>query len=403
MRLVAHIDADSFYVSCERVRSPWLNSKAVCVLGNQGAIIIARSYEAKKLGAKVGMPVWEAKKLSSEIFFIKRDFAWYGILSDAMQKIFSEFSDTIEYYSIDESFLDLGNFFGDINYLTAEIQSSVLKKTGLPVSVGISLSKTLAKMASDKEKPLGKKVVLKNDLFGFLKSCDVSEVSGIGFSSQKRLENLGIKTAFDFISKDRTFIKNLLHRPGECLWYELKGHSILPVRGERPQRKGISRGGSLYGMSSNRNIVYAFLLRNLEKMVFAMNEQGIELKKISLVLIDSNGRFFKSSSVLMDYSSSYFLLLEALKLCFFKIFNNNISYKALHIVGEDIINSSLKQLNLFSFEEEKFKKMSKIKNSICKKFGVFSIRDASTAYINEVFKDDASNFEISDSSKKFCF
>jgi len=275
MKLIAHVDADSFYVSCERVRSPELLARPVCVLGNQGAIIVARSYEAKKLGAKVGMPVWEAKRLYPEMIFVKRDFEWYSVLSEAMQEVFCEFTDTVEYYSIDESFLDLGDLSGNIDCLAAEIQNTVFKKTGLPVSVGISLTKTLAKMASDKNKPRGLKLVLKEGLESFLKESSVSEVSGIGAKLFERLVPLGINTAFDFVSRDREFIKKILHRPGEMLWYELNGKLILPVRNKRPERKGLSRGGSLYGMKSDKNIVFAFLLRNLERLWEALLKQGL--------------------------------------------------------------------------------------------------------------------------------
>lgn len=403
MKLIAHVDADSFYVSCERVRSPGLLNKAVCVLGNQGAVVVARSYEAKKTGVKVGTPVWEAKKLYPEMVFIKRDFQWYGVLSEAMQEVLSEFSDTIEYYSIDESFVDLGDFTGNEKKLAAEIQNVMKKKTGLPVSVGISLNKTLAKMASDKDKPLGTKVVLKDGLEDFLRESLASEVSGIGARLENRLALVGIKTAFDFVSKDRAFIKSILHRPGECLWYELNGHLILPVRNERPQRKSISRGGSLSGVKKDKNIIFAFLVRNMERLVDSIVAQKIEVKKLVLLIISSSGNVFKGEVLLSDYTSSFTLIFAEFKKIFLRIFNELYSYSGLHLIAEEIRGLYLKQLNLFDFETVKLKKISTIKEKINAKFGVFALRMADTAYINDVFADDANNFEVSDMDKKFCF
>lgn len=403
MKLIAHVDADSFYVSCERVRSPSLIGKPVCVLGNQGAIVIARSYEAKKTGVKVGTPVWEAKKMYPEMIFIKRDFRWYSVLSEAMQETLFKFSDTIEYYSVDESFVDLGDFNGDVHILAAEIQNAVKQNTGLPVSVGISLTKTLAKIASDKNKPLGICVVLRDDLSLFLADTSVSEVSGIGVNLEKRLTPIGIVTAKDFISKDRIFIKKILNKPGEVLWYELSGQSVLPVRKERPQRKGISRGGSLFGAKSEKNIVFAFMVRNIEKLCDALLKQKIEIKNLVLLLVTDSGFFLKGEGILIDFTNSFSVIFDEFKAIFARIFSSIYKYKGLHVMGLNIRNFSPKQLSIFDFSGEKGRKLSDIRECVLKKHGLFAIRSASTAFINDVFRDDASNFEISDMDKKFCF
>src|SRR5436190_7702750 len=101
---VAHLDADSFYVSAERVRHPELLGKPVRVLGNNGACVIAKSYEMKAAGVKTGTPVWDAAKLCPEGVYVKRDFRWYEVLSRQMLAIVSGFAERTEYYSIDEFF-----------------------------------------------------------------------------------------------------------------------------------------------------------------------------------------------------------------------------------------------------------------------------------------------------------
>ncbi|MDX9971256.1 MAG: DNA polymerase IV [Candidatus Gracilibacteria bacterium] len=403
MKLIAHVDADSFYVSCERVRSPGLIGKPVCVLGNQGAIVIARSYEAKKTGVKVGTPVWEAKKMYPDMVFVKRDFRWYSVLSEAMQDVLHKFSDTIEYYSVDESFVDLGDYNGDVHNLAAEIQNAVKQNTGLPVSVGISLTKTLAKIASDKNKPLGICVVLRDDLSLFLADTLVSEVSGIGVNLEKRLTPIGIVTARDFVQKDRIFIKKILNKPGEVLWYELKGNFVLPVRNERPRRKGVSRGGSLFGAKSEKNIVFAFMVRNIEKLCDALLKQKLEIKNLVLFLVTDSGFFLKGEGILLDFTNSFSVILEEFKAIFYRVFSGFYKYKGLHVMGFNIRDFSPKQLSIFDFSGEKGRKMDKIRESVLKKHGLFAVRSANTAYINDVFRDDASNFEISDMDKKFCF
>ncbi|HEY8504507.1 MAG TPA: nucleotidyltransferase, partial [Gemmataceae bacterium] len=103
-RMIGHLDADCFYVSAERVRDPWLNGKPVGVLGNNGACVIARSYEMKAAGVRVGEPVWDAVQRCPEGVYVKRDFHWYEVLSRRMLDVVTAFSPCVEYYAIDEFF-----------------------------------------------------------------------------------------------------------------------------------------------------------------------------------------------------------------------------------------------------------------------------------------------------------
>src|SRR5262245_70210 len=102
--LVAHLDADCFYVSAERVRQPFLYGKPVGVIGNQGACVIAKSYEMKAAGVSTGEPIWEAVTKCPEGIYVKRDFRWYEVLSKEMLTVVKDWSPTVEYYSIDEFF-----------------------------------------------------------------------------------------------------------------------------------------------------------------------------------------------------------------------------------------------------------------------------------------------------------
>src|SRR6516162_9233105 len=104
---VGHLDADCFYVSAERVRDYFLCGKAVGVLGNQGACVIAKSYEMKHAGVKTGMPIWDAIRLCPQGVYVKRDFRWYEILSRRMLDVVRAFSPRVEYYSIDEFFFEI--------------------------------------------------------------------------------------------------------------------------------------------------------------------------------------------------------------------------------------------------------------------------------------------------------
>src|SRR5262249_49158726 len=149
-RAVGHLDADCFYVSAERVRDEFLAEKAVGVLGNQGACVIAKSYEMKAAGVSTGMPIWDALALCPGGIYVKRDFRWYEVLSRMMLEVVRDLSPRVEYYSIDEFFFQAvpprGRTFQE---LAVAIRDRVMERVRVPVTVGIARTRTLAKLISD--------------------------------------------------------------------------------------------------------------------------------------------------------------------------------------------------------------------------------------------------------------
>src|SRR5436305_6980452 len=162
--MVGHLDADCFYASAERVRHPELMGKPVGVLGNNGACVIAKSYEMKAAGVKTGMPIWDAVKLCPQGLYLKRDFRWYEVLSRQMLAAVREFSPAVEYFSIDEFFFRAVPHRGLSLQETAEaLRDHVLKTVGVPLTVGIARTRTLAKLVSDTAKPFGARALLDPD------------------------------------------------------------------------------------------------------------------------------------------------------------------------------------------------------------------------------------------------
>src|SRR5690242_5037107 len=124
---IGHVDADAFYVSAERVRYEHLVDTPVGVLGNQGACVIAKSYEMKARGVKTGMPIWDAQKLCPEGLYVKRDFRWYEVLSRLMLDVVRDLSPRVEYYSIDEFFFDASVApAGDFSSFAERVRDEVL-------------------------------------------------------------------------------------------------------------------------------------------------------------------------------------------------------------------------------------------------------------------------------------
>lgn len=152
--VIGHLDADCFYVSAERVRYAHLAGAAVSVLGNQGACVIAKSYEMKAAGVKTGEPIWEAIRKCPDGLYIKRDFRWYEVLSRLMLHVVGELSPKVEYYSIDEFFFEAIPPRGmDHQAYALAIRGRIMELAR--VTVGVARSNTLAKLISNSAKPFG--------------------------------------------------------------------------------------------------------------------------------------------------------------------------------------------------------------------------------------------------------
>ena len=205
------------------------------VLSNQGACVIAKSYEMKAFGVTTVMPIWDALPLCPEAVFIKRDFEWYEVLSRKMIDVTHRFSPAVEYYSIDEMFFDAG----EIDLARAkELQRAILDEVGVPVSVGLSTSKTLAKLASTSGKPFGCVAAVEPEQIArLLADRPVDKITGVARRSARRLEPYGIRTCADFVRADRRLIRRLLTKRGEDLWWELNGTAVLPLATSAAARK----------------------------------------------------------------------------------------------------------------------------------------------------------------------
>src|SRR5215831_8415621 len=178
---VAHLDADCFYVSAERVRCRFLLGKPVGVLGNQGACVIAKSYEMKQAGVKTGEPIWEALKKCPQAIYVKRDFRWYEVLSRLLLAVVREFSPRVEYYSIDECVFEAVPAPGQSLQDVAEaLRAAILQRVGVPVTVGIGRTRTVAKLIADTAKPFRALALTDPDAErALLARLPVTEISGL--------------------------------------------------------------------------------------------------------------------------------------------------------------------------------------------------------------------------------
>jgi DNA polymerase V len=245
--MFALIDCNNFYVSCERVFNPALNGKPVVVLSNNDGCFISRSEEAKALGLPMGGPAFKYRDLlrKHRVTVFSANFPLYGDMSSRVMTTLGALAPEIEVYSIDEAFLDMGGFrrLGTAEH-AAHICRTVQRHTGIPVSIGIGPTKTLAKAASRlaKKNPRHRGVCMlskPDEIQEALASLCIGDIWGIGKQWSKTLQSLNIHTALDLSRAPAQMVRQHLNTPGIRMQEELKGHSCLPLELVRPPKQSI--------------------------------------------------------------------------------------------------------------------------------------------------------------------
>ncbi|MBR1538182.1 MAG: Y-family DNA polymerase [Bacteroidales bacterium] len=233
--MFALADCNNFFASCERVFRPDLEGKPVIVLSNNDGCAVARSNEAKALGIKMGDPFFKIRDLVERhhVAVFSSNYPLYGDMSRRVQEVLRLYAPSVEQYSIDESFLDLrGTLIDDYAAYAREISRTCRRMTGIPVSVGVAPSKTLAKIATKlcKQYPKlqgGCFMHRPEDIEKVLRKFPVGDVWGIGRRSARKLSQLGVVTAWDYAQLPQAQVRRLFALPGLRIWKELHGEACI--------------------------------------------------------------------------------------------------------------------------------------------------------------------------------
>ena len=294
--MIGLADCNNFYCSCERVFRPDLTGKPVVVLSNNDGCVIARSEEAKALGYKMGDPFYQVKeKLEAEgVAIFSSNYTLYGSLSNRVMSMLSHYSPHIDQYSIDESFFDVDQsmaerFFQDnlkendtflnneslLHQYGAKISADVLRAVGIPISIGIAETKTLAKIGSKFAKKYkgyhGCSLIdTEERRHKALSLFPIEDVWGIGRQIARKLDYMGIRTAAQFADKKESWVRSHFNITTVRTWKELNGESCISIE-ELPQKKSIctSRSFAAEGISDKdvvEEAVANFAVRCAEKL-----------------------------------------------------------------------------------------------------------------------------------------
>ncbi len=275
---VALVDCNNFYASCERVFNPKLVGKPIVVLSNNDGMIIARSQEAKDLGIAMGEPLFKIKDkiLKHNVAVFSSNYALYGDMSERVMTILENFSPEVEIYSIDEAFLNLKGFERyDLTKYGKQIRDTIRQWIGLPVSVGIAETKTLAKLANrlaKKSKKADGVLNLYKSKFveQALKATDVEDVWGIGRQYSKLLKNLGINTAYELSLANDNWVKKKMTVMGLRTVMELRGTKCIELENTIPAKKAIVSSRSFGTLTDSyedvKEAVANYVTRAAEKL-----------------------------------------------------------------------------------------------------------------------------------------
>lgn len=231
MKAIALIDANNFYVSCERAFNPRLRGEPTVVLSNNDGCVVSRSNEAKKLGIRMAVPVFQVRNLIERhgVYVLSSNYELYGDLSHRMMGVLDDFSPEVERYSIDEAFISLeAQDSYSLEQLGRAIKAKVYRHTGIPVSVGIGATKTLSKIAGHHAKTLPElegvfDLTPRSLQVPALRRTPIEEVWGIGYRWATKLKGNGIRTAFDLREARDEWIRANMHVTGLRLAHELRG------------------------------------------------------------------------------------------------------------------------------------------------------------------------------------
>ena len=367
MNVVALVDCNSFYASCEAIFKPHLKNQPVVVLSNNDGCVIARSSLAKKVGIKMGVPFFEVKKLvkQNNVKVFSSNYTLYANISSRVMGVLKNYCDELEIYSVDEAFLILNKYSERSFFQRAmQIKKTVKKWIGVPVSIGIANNKTLSKIANHlaKKDELGTQVVElldRQQIEIALKVLEVGDIWGIGSRISKFLQSNSIQTAYDLYSSDPRWVRQHLGVVGERTYRELHGEMCFPII-ESPEAKKqcrVSRSFESYveNFKELEQRIISYATRASEKI----RSDQLQAKRIT-VFIRSNKFNQKNQPYYGDKTYSFIsptndlfeivrLAVEALS----SIYKPGIKYKKAGVLLSDLSSEGIYNRDLFFQRSEK--------------------------------------------------
>ena len=379
-RIFAIVDCNSFYVSCERVFNPSIAKKPVVVLSNNDGCVISRSSEAKKLGIKMGEPFFKVQHLIKKhgVCVYSSNYALYGDMSCRVMSVLSDFTPDIEIYSIDEAFLDISGVSNNYEMYATKIKKRIFKWTGIPVSIGISETKTLAKIANHIAKGSSHGVVsfYKSDrsIDNALESVDVSNVWGIGRQFSKFLKSHGIRNALELKQANIQWIKKNMSIVGLKTVLELQNISCIDLENSNSSRKSCCSSRSFGKPTSKLQDLIEAMAAYTRIASAKIRDEGLVANCLTIFIttnryVSSENKYSKSLTISLGIPSNNLIVLTKLAIQGLqKIFKKNVLYQKAAVVLSGLEKQG-EVVDLFQGHEKENKNLMSAVDKINIKYG----------------------------------
>jgi DNA polymerase V len=371
MSIFALVDCNNFYASCERVFNPALEGKPIVILSNNDGCIIARSNEAKALGIPMGCPYYSFKQIfqKQNVEVFSSNYELYGDMSQRVMDSLAEFCPDIEVYSIDEAFLKLDGFKDrDLDAFAIEIRQKIKQWTGIPVSIGIGATKTLAKMANHIAKRHTQSGVFNlldtNISEKILSEFEVEKIWGIASGGEKKLKQLGIITAKQLRDANPKIIRKHLTVVGERIVYELRGISCLPLEIFVAPKKNImssrSFGRIVTKYEDLEEAIANYASRACEKMRKEKSRAQAVQVSVTTNPFKTHTKQYRNGTMsrfIAPTNDTMHIISQAVK-CLKQIYHSDYEYKKVSVMLMDLVSDEGGQQDLF--DEVNYDKSDKI-------------------------------------------
>ncbi|WP_298468518.1 DNA polymerase IV [uncultured Psychrobacillus sp.] len=381
-RIIFHLDMNSFYASVEQAHNPSLKGKPIAVAGNpkeRRGILVTCSYEARARGIYTTMSVWEAKRKCPELILLPPNFESYRAASKAMFDILRSYTPMVEPVSIDEGYIDLTDvdIQDDAVAFAKSIQQRILRELDLPCSIGIAPNKFLAKTASNMKKPMGITVLRKREVSQQLWHLPVIEMHGVGESTSKKLESLGIITIGNIASANPEILKSKLGKAGARLYNRSHGIDDREVNPESIfETKSVGNSTTLPYDETNMDELQKVLRRLSGKVASRLESKNLAGRSITIHIRDAS---WKNKTRSKTVTNRLFKEDEIFQLAF-QLFESAWDSEPIRLLGVTVNNvfdkgESVEQLSIFNYEEHaKEEPILKLVEQLQTKFGAGIIK-----------------------------
>lgn len=308
-RVILHSDCNGFYASVECLHNPHLRNKPVAVSGDADSrhgIILAKNEIAKKYDIKTGEAIWQAKQKCPELVTVKPHFELYKRFSKMARRIYSDYTDRIEPFGLDESWLDLTNSINNNGYETAcEISRRIKEELGITVSIGVSFNKIFAKFGSDYKKPDAVTCITRDNFKDIVWNAPAQDLLYVGRATRKKLNNIGIYTIGDIANTPLEILRKLLGKWGDLIYGFANGYDSSPVAHMNDNSEVKSIGNSTTTPRDMKTLedVKIVMYVLCDSVCRRMRQQGFLAKTVGISVRDNELNTFTRQQTLSDYTN----------------------------------------------------------------------------------------------------